>query len=67
MTERVSSGWLRIHVNMAQQAVGPQSVVGGVGGSIVVGDLALEDPHGQVSDVREVVVEGLAGHAGGDA
>ena len=45
-----------------EQAIGPV-LVGSVSDNLV-GDLALEDPHGQVSDVREVVVEGLAGYAG---
>ena len=38
--------------------------MGGVGVDLV-GNLALENPDGQVADVGEVIVEGLAGHAGG--
>ena len=45
-----------------EQAIGPV-LVGGVSDDLV-GDLALEDPHGEVADVGEVVVEGLACHAG---
>ena len=60
-TQRVSSGILHPHEH-GEQAFGPV-LVGGVSDDLV-GDLALEGPHGQVADVREVVVEGLACHAG---